>query len=126
MPNDDNQGTMLFDWTTGALAEGLRCYQNQEFFAAHEHWEAEWLRCDEPEKTFLQALIQITAAFHHMKRGNITGTLSLLRAAYGRLQNFPAQFQGIAVEELRLTIHCWLDALEDSSELPRLPFPQIG
>ena len=29
---------MKFDWTQGALAEGLRLYQEGEFFAAHETW----------------------------------------------------------------------------------------
>ena len=59
---------MDLDWTHGRLAEGLRCYHAQEFFAAHEHWENEWLASQEPEKTFLQALIQVAAAFHHFRR----------------------------------------------------------
>jgi uncharacterized protein len=122
----DNEETMLFEWTCGALAEGLRCYRNQEFFSAHEHWEAEWLKCSEPEKTFLQALIQITAAFHHLQRNNFAGTASLLRAALRRLENFPAEFQGVAVEHLRNSIRTWLEALESGAVPPTpLPFPQI-
>ena len=116
---------MLFDWTNGALADGLRCYRNQEFFEAHEHWEGEWLKCNEPEKRFLQALIQITAAFHHLQRGNLTGTASLLRASLLRLDNFPANYQGVAVEELRENTRAWLDALQLSSEPPQLRFPHI-
>jgi uncharacterized protein len=54
------------DWSCGELAEGLRCYRAEEFFLAHEHWEGVWLKAQEPEKTFLQALIQTTAAFHHL------------------------------------------------------------
>jgi Domain of unknown function (DUF309) len=59
---------MEFDWTQGALAEGLRLYHAGEFFAAHEAWEGVWLRAQEPEKKFLQGLIQVTAAFHHLQR----------------------------------------------------------
>jgi hypothetical protein len=51
--------TMTLDWNLGALADGLRCYRTQEFFAAHEHWESVWRKCQGPEKSFLQALIQI-------------------------------------------------------------------
>ena len=116
---------MPFDWTGGALARGLRCYCNQEFFDAHEHWEEVWLKCDEPEKTFLQGLIQITAAFHHLQRGNPTGTSSLLRAALRRLESFPAEYSGVAVEELRTSIRRWLDALSAESEPPQIPFPHI-
>ncbi len=40
---------------------------------------------EEPEKTFLQGLIQVAAAFHHFQRGNCAGTISLLRSALRRL-----------------------------------------
>src|ERR1700733_1289808 len=103
--------TMLLDWTTGSLAEGLRCYQKQEFFEAHEQWETVWLGSDEPQRTFLQALIQVTAAFHHLQRGNPAGTGSLLRRALRRLEGFPAEYEGVAVERLRVSIREWLQAL---------------
>ena len=108
----DNEFTMPLDWTTGPLAEGLRCYQAQEFFDAHEHWEGVWLRCDEPEKSLLQALIQVTAAFHHLKRSNPAGTSSLLRRALRRLDGFPAEYEGVRVEALRESIRGWLEGLE--------------
>ena len=116
---------MVFEWTSGPLADGLRCYCNQKFFEAHEHWEAEWLKCNEPEKTFLQALIQISAAFHHLQRHNLAGTASLLRAALRRLESFPAEFQGVAVEQLRTSIRIWLESLRLRDEPPQLPYPHI-
>ena len=116
---------MALDWESGALAEGLRCYRNEEFFLAHEHWECIWLECDEPEKTFLQALIQITAAFHHLQRKNLKGTASLLRAAMRRLDPYPADYGGIAVEPLRESLRAWLQALDEIEPLPQLPIPQL-
>ena len=118
-------GAMPLDWEQAELAEGLRCYRAQEFFLAHEHWEGVWLRSGEPEKTFLQALIQISAAFHHLQRGNVIGTASLLRAALGRLDKFPEVFGGVAVAELRQNLHDWLEALETAISQPSLPFPCI-
>src|SRR5579863_915707 len=116
---------MMLDWTTGSLAEGLRCYQKQEFFDAHEHWEAVWLKCHEPEKTFLQALIQVTAAFHHLKRGNLAGTTSLLRRALRRLDDFPTEYEGVAVEQLQAGIRGWLEALAREEALLQLSLPLI-
>jgi predicted metal-dependent hydrolase len=113
------------DWSCGALAKGLQCYESGEFFLAHEHWEGVWLKCEEPEKTFLQALIQITAAFHHLQRKNFIGAASLLRAALGRLDAFPAAFGGIAVEDLRASVRAWLLALEREDPSLRPPIPQI-
>jgi len=88
---------MTLDWTQGSLAEGLRLYEAGEFFAAHEAWESRWLESQEPEKTFLQGLIQVTAAFHHLQRKNPLGTTRLLQAALRRLELYPAYFGGISV-----------------------------
>jgi hypothetical protein len=114
---------MPLDWNCGALAEGLQCYRGGEYFLAHEHWEGVWLNCGGPEKTFLQALIQITAAFHHLQRKNVIGAASLLRAALRRLDEFPAGYGGIEVEELRESVRTWLLALdrEDPSLRPQIP-----
>jgi hypothetical protein len=117
---------MALDWSCGALADGLRCYRNEEFFLAHEHWEGIWLQCEEPERTFLQALIQVTAAFHHLQRNNVIGTESLLRAALGRLDPFPAEYGGIAVGPLRENIRAWLQALDAERSSRPLSFPEIG
>jgi uncharacterized protein len=116
---------MTLNWSCGALAEGLECYKSGEFFLAHEHWEGVWLKCDEPEKTFLQALIQITAAFHHLQRNNLRGAASLLRAALRRLDAFPAVFGGIAVEDLRASVCAWLRALDGEDPSLRPPIPHI-
>lgn len=121
----ENESGMSLNWSSGALAEGLRCYRNEEFFLAHEHWEGIWLNCEEPEKTFLQALIQITAAFHHMQRGNQVGTASLLRAALRRLDSYPSQYGGLAVEALRESVRTCLEALAIGGESANLRFPEI-
>ena len=103
---------MKFDWTQGPLADGLRLYHAGEFFAAHEEWESVWLRAQEPEKMFLQGLIQVTAAFHHLRRNNLQGTVLLLQAALGRLERYPACFGGVSVTLLCDDIRAWLQALE--------------
>ena len=116
---------MAIDWSNQALAEGLRCYWNEQFFEAHEHWEAVWLTSAEPDKTFLQALIQVTAAFHHLRRANPAGTKALLCAALGRLERYPADYGGVAVETLRSNIRVWLDAIEGGRGTSDLSFPRI-
>lgn len=121
----DNKYTMPFDWEHGALAEGLRCYRDREFFETHEHWESEWLRAAEPEKTFLQALIQIAAAFHHFERQNRIGTASLLRASLRKLDLYPAAFGGLDVDAIRQSVRAWLMALDADEPEPELLFPKI-
>ena len=84
---------MSLNWKSGELADGLGCYRRAEFFLAHEHWEIVWLRLDEPEKSFLQALIQTTAAFHHLQTGNSTGAASLLKERYDDSNSVPSSSQ---------------------------------
>jgi RimJ/RimL family protein N-acetyltransferase/predicted metal-dependent hydrolase len=113
------------DWSRGDLHEGLRCFHSGAFFEAHEHWESVWLMAEEPEKTLLQGLIQVAAAFHHFQRGNCAGTISLLRSALRRLDGYAPAFAGIAVEPLCTTIRLWLEALETVSQSPPPPLPQL-
>ena len=117
---------MPFDWSSGGLAEGLACYRSGEFFEAHEHWECVWLKCAEPEKTFLQALIQIAAAFHHLRRENTLGAASLLRGALRKLGPYPVLYEGVAVDSLRESVGLWLAALEAGERSPQLAAPTIG
>jgi hypothetical protein len=115
----------LLDWTTGDLAEGLRCYCAGEFFLAHEHWESVWLNSSEPHKAFLQSLIQTAAAFHHLQKQNHIGAASLLRNALRKLEPLPSPFGGIAVAPLRDEIRAWLQALHGQCALPHPPYPEI-
>jgi hypothetical protein len=113
------------DWNQGGLAVGLACYRRGEFFQAHEHWEDVWRTLNEPEKSFLQALIQLTAAFHHLSARNSLGAVVLMRKALRRLEKCPAQFGGIAVPPLCTEITAWLHAIEGGSPSAPAAPPQI-
>lgn len=116
---------MTFDWTSGKLAEGRRRYDAGEFFAAHEAWEIVWLEASGAEKMFLQALIQVAAAFHHRQRSNPKGTSLLLQAALSRLESCPTCFGGISVSLLRDDIRNWLQALEAGDAPTELDPPRM-
>jgi len=110
---------MKLDWTNGPLLEGLQCYRAEQFFEAHEHWELVWLKLTEPEKSFLQSLVQISAAFHHLRKGNRVGAISLLTRALRRLDQCTSHFCGIDVKKIRDETRNWLIALQQSTaELP--------
>jgi uncharacterized protein len=125
LPDPPYAEGVSLDWKSGALAEGVRCYRNREFWLAHEHWESVWLRLNEPEKNFLQALIQTTAAFHHLQKGNTRGTVSLLRRALQRLEPYPASFGGVDLVQLRREAGAWLRVLEDGTGARPEKFPRI-
>jgi predicted metal-dependent hydrolase len=104
---------------------GLDHFNALEFFEAHEVWEEIWLVEAEPEKTFLQGLIQIAAAFHHYCRGNPQGAESLLASGIVKLNRFPDRHRRLDIADLRAAAKKWARAFgngEDpgKSELPSL------
>ena len=115
---------MSLDWNQLALADGLACYRAEQFFEAHEHWESVWMSLAEPEKTFLQALIHITVAFHHLQKGNAIGASRQLNRAMRKLEPYPAEFCDVQVEPLRQTLRAWRKSLEDGA-YSKLPYPHI-
>jgi len=107
----------------GAFERGVAHFNAREFFEAHEAWEELWLSACEPEKNFLQGIIQVAAAFHHYQRGNAGGTKSLLAAGLAKLDQFPHTHRGIDVAALRAEAQAWVDALAEAKNAgtERLP-----
>jgi uncharacterized protein len=75
--------------------EGVAHFNNAEFWHAHESWETLWLASTSDVKQFLQGLIQVAAAFHHVKRGTLRGAPRLFEAGMAKLAPFPPGFCGL-------------------------------
>ncbi len=106
--------------------EGIGHFNRGEYFEAHESWEEVWLKAPEPEKTFLQGIIQIAAAFHHYNRKNLRGTRSLLRAGLAKIERFPSRHRGVALDSLRDAVRRWLTSLDAGKAPPLRRIPRIG
>jgi predicted metal-dependent hydrolase len=104
---------------------GLAHFNAQEFFEAHEIWEEIWLHEREPEKTFLQGLIQLAAAFHHYNCDNPRGAESLLASGIVKLTRFPAAHRGLALEDLRKAAKRWARALGEGRTPGQRALPRI-
>lgn len=105
---------------------GLLHFNTQEFFEAHEVWEEIWLLEPEPEKTFLQGIIQIAAAFHHYCRENPGGAESLLAAGIVKLSRFPKNHRGLAIEDLRAAAKQWARSIGKGEKPERKQIPRLG
>ncbi|HVB86206.1 MAG TPA: DUF309 domain-containing protein [Candidatus Dormibacteraeota bacterium] len=104
---------------------GIDLFNAREFFLAHEVWEEIWMHELEPEKTFLQGLIQLAAAFHHYVRGNSEGAQSLLAAAAVKLQRFASSDRRIDVAELRIQAITWARMLGQGNDPGKDNLPRI-
>ena len=104
---------------------GISHFNSGKYFEAHEVWEEIWLEETEPEKTFLQGIIQIAAAFHHYCRQNTDGTETLLAAGIVKLSRFPANHCGLAIDELRSSAKQWARSIGRGEKPKRSEIPQL-
>jgi uncharacterized protein len=107
------------------FGRGVADFNAGRFFEAHEVWEELWLGAEEPEKTFLQGLIQIAAAFHHQGRGNARGAQSLLAAGMAKLTRCPDDFRGIAMAKLRQDVERWAGMVRSENRAESRGVPEI-
>ena len=78
-----------------AIEKGVALFNDREFWHAHEAWEELWLKTTGEEKVFLQGLIQLAAAYHHVQRGTYSGGVRLFDAALRKLEPFAGDYLGI-------------------------------
>ena len=102
-------------------SHGIRLFNRAEFFEAHEVLEDVWRASAEPEKKFLQGLIQVAVGFHHYGTGNLVGALSLLDRAAKNLGRYPENFGGIQLAQLLNCIVEWQQSLADNKPVPAFP-----
>jgi predicted metal-dependent hydrolase len=97
---------------------GIKLFNRKKFFEAHEVLEDLWRESHNPEKKFLQALIQIAVGLHHHSRGNRVGARSLLARAARNLEPYPERFGGVDLAPLRKSLHAWAEALRENGPPP--------
>ena len=112
---------------------GLDHFNACEFWDAHESWETIWLEAESEVHLFLQGLIQLAAAYHHVRRGTYPGGLRLFDAAFEKLDRFPKRWCGIdrtSVEEDARRHREWVAALlaqgRGQERLDANDFPKIA
>lgn len=77
------------------FVKGIDHFNALEFWESHEAWEELWLAAESDLDQFLQGLIQVAAAYHHLKRGTFRGGVRLFDSGLARLAKFPAATCGI-------------------------------
>ena len=109
-----------------AFRRGIEQFNAHEFWEAHESWELVWLPAPEPDKTFLQGIIQVSAGLYHYQEDNLIGARSLMRRGLDKIEPFPESYRGLRLEELRVSARAWLAALETPEPCPPQLFPTIA
>jgi predicted metal-dependent hydrolase len=99
---------------------GIDLFNKEEFFEAHEEWEALWHETRGEPRNFVQGMIQVTSAMHHLGNGNMRGARLLHDTGVQLLKPYGPAYQGVALADI---LRRFDDALREILTVPldRLP-----
>jgi predicted metal-dependent hydrolase len=111
------------------FGEGIDLFNHGRFFDCHEALEEVWLEFSGDRKKFLQGLIQLTVAFHHLRNGNRVGAGRLLAAAIEKLALDSPERALIDVDGLLAAVRSLGEQIAagefaDKASLPRIRWNQ--
>ena len=81
--------------------QGAEQFNQGEFYACHDTFEALWTEAQEPDRTFYQGLLQIAVGLYHLGNHNWQGAATLLGEANGRLRTYDANYGGVDLTPVR-------------------------
>lgn len=100
-----------------ALALATSLWNSERFFEAHEVLEDVWREAPEDDAQFWKGVIQVAVGCCHHQRGNVGGSVALLRKGAVKLATYPDVYHGVDVEQLRVFAEGTADAIEDAGEI---------
>ena len=96
--------------------EGLRLFNEEEFFDCHDVLEELWSEVIGDEKKFYQGLIQASVALFHFGNENLGGARKLYESARKNLEQYDSPYMGLDIgkflEDLKDCFQELLDAKE--------------
>ena len=82
-----------------AVRKGVLLFNHRLFFEVHEVLEAQWIQEVDPERRFLQGLIQIAVAFYHLGNRNLGGAVSLLDDGLDKIRPHAPTYLGLELSD---------------------------
>lgn len=101
--------------------EGIKCFNDCDFYEAHDIWEELWAEYRGPAREFYQGLIQVAVALYHFGNGNIRGARKLYVSSRNHLESYRPHYLGCDLELLFTEMQeCFIEVMAASEEFPRI------
>lgn len=114
MPDDDQANDSLY-------RQGIKYFNDCDFFEAHETWEELWTDYRGPARKFYQGLIQAAVALHHFGNGNIHGARKVYHTSRNYLEEYRPLYLGLDLDVfLAQYDRCFEPVLQSTEEFPRI------
>ena len=103
--------------------EGIKLFNDCDFFEAHDVWEELWadLRGNDNSRKYYQGLIQVAVCLHHFVNGNIRGAKKLFDSSTNYLRPYAPRYANVDVDRLLKELeHCCEEILASTEEFPKI------
>jgi uncharacterized protein len=91
---------------------GRAAFNRGEFYEAHEFWEDVWNEADDPDRRWIQGMIQIATGLHKITRDQRAPARTLLEKAMNKLVDAPPHFEAFDLLQMKAEAHAALAELE--------------
>ena len=99
--------------------EGLRLFNDEDFFECHEVFEEIWSESQGDDKKFLQGMIQAAVALFHFGNENFGGAKKLYASAREKLSPLGEEYMGIALRRFLADFEiCFQELLANTEAYP--------
>lgn len=92
--------------------KGIAEFQSGAFYPCHDTLEALWMDLMEPDRTFVQGILQIAVACYHLGNANERGAMILLGEGIKRLKEYRPSYETINVTHFVQTSAQFLSLLQ--------------
>ena len=101
--------------------EGIRLFNECDFFEAHETWEELWTEYRGPARKYFQGLIQAAVALHHFGNGNTGGARKVYLSSRTYLDPYRPAYMGLDLDAfLEQYQQCFAGILASSDDRPKV------
>lgn len=102
------------------FVEGVRLFNECEFFEAHDVWEELWSDYQGPSRKFYQGMIQVAVCLHHFGNGNTRGAKKLYFGSRSYLEEYRPHHNGVDLDKLFVELErCCAEILSSAEEYPK-------
>ena len=98
------------------ISEGIKLFNECDFFSAHDFFEDIWMEVDKEEKDFFQGLVQISVGCYHLICENFSGAISQLTKGRQKLNKYKPFYYNIDLSSLIAKIDSLLDIINQNSD----------
>lgn len=99
--------------------EGIRLFNEEDFFECHEVWEEFWSEIEGEEKKFVQGMIQAAVALFHFGNENFGGAKKLYLSSTKMLAPYDSVYMGLQLSEFLADFErCFAELLANTESYP--------